>query len=84
MTDYRATPLQRAFELVRSEAERYGTVPTESEIVGLVPEDALLDAAEHYLRLNRFSRDQVLERRLAVVLGRERLEERDGTPRETA
>ena len=84
MTDYRATPLQRAFELVRSEAERYGAVPTESEIVGLVPEDALLDVAEHYLRLNRFRRDQVLERRLAAVLDGERLEEDGGTIRETA
>lgn len=71
MTDYRSTPLHRAFELVRSEAQRYGVVPTESEIVGLVPEDALLDAAEHYLRLNRFSRDQVLERRLAAALAGE-------------
>ncbi len=71
MTDYRVTPLHRAFELVRAEAERYGVVPTESEIVGLVPEDALLAAAEHYLRLNRFRRDQVLDRRLAAVLAGE-------------
>ena len=68
MTDFRSTPLHRAFELVRSEAERYGAAPMESEIVGLVPQDALLDAAEHYLRLNRFSRDQVLERRLDAAL----------------
>lgn len=68
MTDFRSTPLHRAFELVRAEAERFGTVPVESEVVGLVPEDALLDAAEHYLRLNRFSREQVLERRLAAAL----------------
>jgi glutamate formiminotransferase len=65
MTDFRQTPLHRAFDLIRSEALRYGVLPTESEIVGLVPEDALLDAAEHYLGLNRFKRPQVLERRLA-------------------
>ena len=68
LTDFRATPIQRVFELVCAEAARYGAAPTESEIVGLVPEDALLDAAEHYLRLNRFSRDQLLERRIATVL----------------
>lgn len=67
MTDFRATPLHRAFEMIRSEAARYGVLPTESEIVGLVPEDALLDVAEHYLQLNRFKRAQVLERRLAEV-----------------
>ncbi|HEX6291151.1 MAG TPA: glutamate formimidoyltransferase [Herpetosiphonaceae bacterium] len=65
MTDFRSTPLHRVFELIRAEAARYGVLPTESEIVGLVPEDALLDAAEHYLQLNRFKRSQVLERRLA-------------------
>lgn len=67
MTDFRATPLHRAFDLIRAEALRYGVLPTESEIVGLVPEDALLDVAEHYLQLNRFKRTQVLERRLAEV-----------------
>ena len=36
----------------------------ESEIVGLVPQEALLDAAVHYLQLHRFSADQVLENRL--------------------
>ncbi len=64
LTDYRATPLQRVWELLRAEAARYGVVPTESEVVGLIPADALLDAAEHYLQLNRFRRSQVLERRL--------------------
>ena len=67
MTDFRSTPLHRVFELVRAEAARYGAVPAESEVVGLVPQDALLDAAEHYLRLNRFKRDQILESRIAAV-----------------
>jgi len=67
MTDFRRTPLQRVWELIGAEAARYGAMPTESEVVGLVPEDALLDAAEYYLRLNRFRREQLLERRLAEV-----------------
>ncbi len=65
LTNFRATPLQRVFELIRAEAGRYGVLAAESEIVGLVPEDALLDVAEHYLQLNRFKRTQVLERRLS-------------------
>lgn len=68
MTDFRSTPIYRIFELVRSEAARFGVVPTESEIIGLVPQDALLDAAEYYLRLNRFNRAQVLEARIATAL----------------
>ncbi|MCI4323831.1 MAG: glutamate formimidoyltransferase [Thermoplasmata archaeon] len=64
LTDYRRTPIHRALEAVRREAARYGTTIEESEIVGLVPEDALLDAAEFYLQLNRFDRSAILERRL--------------------
>lgn len=64
LTDFRKTPVHRALEAVRREAARYGTTVEESEVVGLVPEDALFDAAEFYLQLNRFSRDQILERKL--------------------
>lgn len=64
MTNYRKTPLHRVFECVRSEAERYGVTIVASEIVGLTPADALYMAAEHYLRLEGFSGDQVLESKL--------------------
>ncbi|MFN8470766.1 MAG: glutamate formimidoyltransferase [Anaerolineae bacterium] len=67
LTDVTCTPLHRAFEMVSSEATRYGVSVTESEIVGLAPEATLLDAAEHYLRLNHFERDQILDRRLAAL-----------------
>ncbi|MEP7198480.1 MAG: glutamate formimidoyltransferase, partial [Chloroflexota bacterium] len=61
MTNYEQTPLHRAFELVKREAERYGVPIVESEIVGLVPQQALMDAAEFYLQLANFTRHQVLE-----------------------
>jgi len=64
LTDYRRTPVHRALEAVRREAARFGVSVEESEVVGLIPEDALLDAAEYYLQLNRFDRAQVLERKL--------------------
>lgn len=64
MVNYKDTPLHRAFELVRSEAERYGVPVVGSEIVGLVPMDALVGVARHYLRLEGFASDQVLEKRL--------------------
>jgi len=64
MTDFKRTPLHRVFETVRSEAERHGVHVVGSEIVGLVPADALFDAAEHYLRLEAFSPAQVLERKI--------------------
>ena len=64
MTDYRRTPLFRVFETVKAEAERYGVPVVGSEIVGLIPADALYDAAEHFLRLDGFQPSQVLERRI--------------------
>lgn len=64
MTDYTKTPLHRVFEIVRMEAERYGVPVVGSEIIGLTPVDALVDAACHSLRLNGFSKDQVIEHRL--------------------
>jgi glutamate formiminotransferase len=65
MVNFKGTPLFRAFEMVKSEAERYGVPVIGSEIVGLVPADALVDTAEFYLRLESFDRGQVLENRLA-------------------
>src|SRR5713226_1661642 len=64
MTNFKKTPLHRVFECVKSEAERYGVPVVGSEIVGLTPAEALTMTAEHYLRLERFSGDQVLEMRL--------------------
>jgi glutamate formiminotransferase len=64
MTNFRKTPLHRVFECVRSEAERHGVAIVGSEIVGLAPADALFAAAEHYLRLEGFSAEQVLETKL--------------------
>jgi glutamate formiminotransferase/formiminotetrahydrofolate cyclodeaminase len=67
LTDYHVTPVHRAFEAVRREAQRYGVGVEESEIVGLVPEDALFDAAEYYLQLHSFDRSAVLERKVRAA-----------------
>lgn len=64
MTDYTRTALYRAFELVRIEARRYGVPVVGSEIVGLVPMEALIDTASYYLGLEDFSLNQVLEARI--------------------
>jgi len=64
LTDYRKTPIARVVEMIRAEAARYGVGIATNEIVGLVPQEALLDAAVHYLQLHRFSAGQVLENRL--------------------
>ncbi len=64
MVNIEGTPLHRVFETVRSEAARYGVNVVGSEIVGLAPMQALLDAAAFYLRLEGFDARQVLENNL--------------------
>ena len=64
MTDYTKTALYRAFELIKIEARRYGVNVIGSEIVGLVPMQALMDTAAYYLGLEDFSMEQVLEARI--------------------
>ncbi len=64
MTDFTKTPLYRAFELVKIEAKRFGVSVVGSEIIGLVPMDALIGTAEYYLGVEAFSYDQVLEKRI--------------------
>jgi glutamate formiminotransferase/formiminotetrahydrofolate cyclodeaminase len=69
MTEYTKTPLYRVFETAKREAERYGVTIMESEIVGLVPEQALIDTARYYLQLDRFDENQILEYRLRGKAG---------------
>src|SRR5580765_399260 len=64
LVDTEVTPIHRVLAVIRDEAARYGTAVSGCEVVGLVPEYALLDAAEHALQLEAFRRDQVLELRL--------------------
>lgn len=64
MINYKGTPLFRAYELIRAEAERHGVPVVGSEIVGLVPLEAIVDSADFYLKLENFKVDQILETRL--------------------
>ena len=64
LVNYKGTPVFRAYDMVKSEAERYGVPIIGTEIIGLIPMDALVDCAEHYLRITGFKRDQILENRL--------------------
>ncbi|MEK6409636.1 MAG: glutamate formimidoyltransferase [Acidobacteriota bacterium] len=68
MVNYEGTPLFRAFEMIKREAERYGVAVVGSEIVGLVPQRALNAVADFYLQLEEFSEDQILEHRLAGAM----------------
>lgn len=71
LTNFEKTPIHRVQETVRREAAQYGLTVTHAELVGLVPQQALLDSAKWYLQLNDLSDDQVLELRLQSALAEE-------------
>ncbi|MGA7192253.1 MAG: glutamate formimidoyltransferase [Anaerolineales bacterium] len=64
LTNFRETPIGRVVETVRREAQRYGVAVHHSELVGLIPQEALIDAAVWYTQLDQFSAEQILETRL--------------------
>ena len=64
LVDTEKTPLHRAFDAVKMEAAAHGVVPTWSEIVGLVPERVLFDAAARHVQLRNFTPSMVLERKV--------------------
>jgi glutamate formiminotransferase/formiminotetrahydrofolate cyclodeaminase len=69
LVKYTQTPIFRVFETIKSEAARYGVNVLSSEIVGMVPNDALVDVADFYLRFENFSKGQILEEKLAALTG---------------
>ena len=68
LTDYEQTPISRAFETVKREAERLGAGISGSEVVGLIPQAALDSAAEYYLQIENFRPELIFENRLQILL----------------
>jgi glutamate formiminotransferase / 5-formyltetrahydrofolate cyclo-ligase len=66
LLDFRRTPIHRAFTIVREEAERHGATVVSSEIVGLVPAEAMWEVAEWHLRIAGWRKDLILEERIRL------------------
>ncbi|MCR2043074.1 glutamate formimidoyltransferase [Anaerosalibacter massiliensis] len=64
MVDYTKTPLYRVFDMIEREANRYGVNVIGSEIIGLVPVNALVNCANYYLKVENFDESQILEKRI--------------------
>lgn len=64
LTNYEKTPIYRVQEMVRREAAQYGLAITKAELVGLLPQKALMETAKWYLQLDDMPDNQVLEYRL--------------------
>src|SRR5258708_2236942 len=67
LTNYTKPPIYRVLETIRQEAERYGVAIAYTELVGLAPEDALIESARWFLQMDMFKPEQLLERRLQSI-----------------
>ena len=64
LTNFEKTPIYRVQEMVRREAAHYGLSITKAELVGMIPQKALMESAKYYLQLDEMDDEQVLEYRL--------------------
>lgn len=67
LVDYTDTPIYQAVEMIRLEAARNGVNVESSELIGLIPQQALFDVAQWYLQLDNFASEQVLEQQIAAA-----------------
>ena len=61
LTNYKNTPIYQVVEMIRREAQRYGVGIESSELIGLVPQDALLESAAWYMQIDNYSSNKILE-----------------------
>jgi glutamate formiminotransferase len=67
LVNYKKTPIYRVFEMIKSEARRWGVSVVGSEIVGLIPQEALLESAAYYLQIEGWKPEMVLENKLSLT-----------------
>jgi glutamate formiminotransferase/formiminotetrahydrofolate cyclodeaminase len=77
LTNFHETPVARVVEAIRREAVRYGVAIHHSELVGLIPQQAINEAAVWYTQLDGFDSDQILEMRLFAASTRSEVEKVD-------
>ncbi len=72
LTNYKESTVHHVFEAIKREAGRYGVGIQESEVIGLIPQKALIEAAKYYLQINDFKNKQILEQRLQKKMEKSR------------
>jgi glutamate formiminotransferase len=67
LVNFRKNPIYRVQELIKIEAARYGVRVVSAELVGLIPQDALLESAAYYLQIEGYKPEMVLENKIRVA-----------------
>ena len=61
LINYKKTPIPRVLETIRSEAARYGVSVAGTELVGLMPSEAIEEIMRFYVQCHDFTHNQILE-----------------------
>lgn len=67
MFDITRTPIYRAVQLIENEAKRYGLCVVGTQICGTLPQEALINCAEYYLKLVDFEYTQIIENNILAI-----------------
>lgn len=67
MFDITQTPIYRAYQVIENEAKRYGLVPVGTQICGTLPQEALINCAEYFLKLVDFDYKQIIENNILAI-----------------
>ena len=67
LVDYTRTPLHELMDVVSSYAAEHGASVDRTELIGLMPEEVMLQAAAHYLKLPDFDRGRIVENAIAAA-----------------
>ena len=61
LVNFEKTAIYQALEMIKSEAKRYGVTVVNTELIGLLPLQALVDSAAYYMQIEGLKSEQVLE-----------------------
>lgn len=68
LINYRETSIRTVFDAVKKQVSQYGVRVIESELIGLIPEEALVGVSAEYLQLSNFCSDCLIETHLRKTI----------------
>jgi len=68
LTNFKKSTVYRVFEVIKFEAQRYGVSIIGTEVVGLLPLQALVDSSSFYLQIDDFEKERVIEFKLMDIM----------------
>ena len=68
LTNFKKTPIFRVFEVIKRESARYGVNIIGSELIGLIPQKALVDVADFYLQMENLEPSKIIENKIMEVM----------------